>query len=314
MLQVCLITPRLNEDDPLSQRVSAQWQFFHGRGDEVRIYSAEQPKGVPEPLLRTTRCVSTATTWPDAQFATCDLYIFHWDGPYALVEWLPQLARGAALCYVHALDPASADTFCRLAAFADLVVTEDETTTRQLSEVYGYGAAPIRTLPTATTPAAKYPILWAEVVAEVTAWLPNRPFAYGHLPAMSELHPTTREPEKRSSTTPALAAVPDALLAADLQALLANAKTMLRGYVVSSRLPLFGPLLAWIRRNLTSHLREPYIDPTFERQEQFNQQVAQLLATVIQQEAATQAQLHARIAELEARVAELSAAADKPKG
>src|SRR5690606_33946028 len=114
---------------------------------------------------------------------------------------------------------------------------------------------------------------------------------YGHLPAMSELHPA-RGAEKSSPTMPpALAAVPDALLAADLQALLANAKTMTHNYVVRSHLPILGPILAWLRRNLTSHLREPYIDPTFERQELYNQQVAQLLATVIQQEAATQAAL-----------------------
>lgn len=306
MLQVCLITPRLAEGDPLSQRVMAQWQFFHERGDTVRIYSAEKPERVAEPIHSATRWVATAENWPDAQFANSDLYVFHWDAPCVLADWLSQLTRGAALLYVHPAEPtsAAADAFSRVAAFADLVVAEDETAARLVREQYGYQAGPVRTLTSDPTSGRADAILWAEVVAEVTAWLPNRPFPYGHLPAMSELHPP-RSPEERNSTVPALAAVPDALLAADLQSLLANAKTMARGYVVRSRLPIVGPILAWLRRNLTSHLREPYIDPTFERQEQFNQQVAQLLATLIQQEAATQAQLHARIAELEARLAAL---------
>jgi hypothetical protein len=32
--------------------------------------------------------------------------------------------------------------------------------------------------------------------------------------------------------------------------------------------------VAWTRQNLTSHLREPYLDPTLERQVGFNQRVA----------------------------------------
>ena len=300
MLQVCLITPRLVDGDPLSQRVMAQWQFFRERGDAVRIYSAAKPIGLTEPPGNDVHPVSSAAAWPDEQFVTSDLYVFHWDGPYELLEWLPKLTRGAALLYAHPAAPTSgaAETFSRVAAFADLVVVEGEPTAQLISDQYGYGSGPVRRL----ADGADYSILWAEVVAEVTAWLPNRPFPYGHLPAMSEVHPT-RSAEQRSPSLPSLAAVPDALLAADLQALLANAKTMTHNYVVRSRLPIIGPLLAWLRRNLTSHLREPYIDPTFERQELYNQQVAQLLATIIQQEAATQATLHARIAELEARLA-----------
>ncbi|MGC9335200.1 MAG: hypothetical protein ACP5JJ_13690, partial [Anaerolineae bacterium] len=58
--------------------------------------------------------------------------------------------------------------------------------------------------------------------------------------------------------------------AARLEALTCQAEIMDRGYEVRSRLPLVGPLVAWIRRNLTSHLREPYLDPTLERQIAFN--------------------------------------------
>ena len=50
------------------------------------------------------------------------------------------------------------------------------------------------------------------------------------------------------------------------------------GYTVQSRLPLIGRLIAWVRRQLTSHLREPYLDPMINRQETFN---AELLGAVL---------------------------------
>ena len=56
----------------------------------------------------------------------------------------------------------------------------------------------------------------------------------------------------------------------DLEQLKAMARVMLADYQVRSPTPYIGPLIAWVRRNLTSHLREPYIDPTLQRQEAFN--------------------------------------------
>lgn len=61
-----------------------------------------------------------------------------------------------------------------------------------------------------------------------------------------------------------------AALSARLEALERQADVMQRGYEVRSRVPIVGPLIAWVRRNLTSHLREPYLDPTLERQVAFN--------------------------------------------
>lgn len=57
-----------------------------------------------------------------------------------------------------------------------------------------------------------------------------------------------------------------------------QADVMLRDYVVRSKAPMLGRLIAWVRRNLTSHLREPYLDPTLERQVAFNRAVVQALA------------------------------------
>jgi len=62
-------------------------------------------------------------------------------------------------------------------------------------------------------------------------------------------------------------------IADDLAQLKDMAHVMLKDYQVRSPTPVAGPLIAWVRRNLTSHLREPYIDPTLQRQEAFNLRV-----------------------------------------
>ena len=71
-------------------------------------------------------------------------------------------------------------------------------------------------------------------------------------------------------------------LATDYAHLNKQADVMLRGYTVRSRAPLVGRLIAWIRRNLTSHLREPYLDPTLERQVAFNRAMVQALSSLEQ--------------------------------
>lgn len=50
---------------------------------------------------------------------------------------------------------------------------------------------------------------------------------------------------------------------------------MMRDYKVTSKFPVVGRLIAWARRNLTSHLRGPYIDPMLERQVRFNRMMLQ---------------------------------------
>jgi glycosyltransferase involved in cell wall biosynthesis len=83
----------------------------------------------------------------------------------------------------------------------------------------------------------------------------------------------------------------------------------LRGYVVRSRAPLVGPLIAWVRRNLTSHLREPYLDPTIERQVALNQRLAEWLkqaTTALDTAARREVELETRIQALEAQVETLT--------
>jgi hypothetical protein len=67
-----------------------------------------------------------------------------------------------------------------------------------------------------------------------------------------------------------------ALLAARLDLMERSADIIQRDYRVRSTLPVVGPLVAWVRRNLTSHLREPYLDPALERQVRLNRDVISL--------------------------------------
>jgi hypothetical protein len=68
-----------------------------------------------------------------------------------------------------------------------------------------------------------------------------------------------------------------ASLAARMDLIERSADIMQRDYRVRSRLPVVGPLAAWVRRNLTSHLREPYLDPALERQVKLNRDVISLV-------------------------------------
>ena len=71
--------------------------------------------------------------------------------------------------------------------------------------------------------------------------------------------------------------MPTDLLSIDIEQLRTMAAVTLRDYEVRSPTPFFGPFIAWVRRNLTSHLRKPYLDPTFDRQEAFNLRAANTL-------------------------------------
>jgi len=106
----------------------------------------------------------------------------------------------------------------------------------------------------------------------------------------------TTEDDKEGTTNPLLWIIEDLEAQSDIS---------MRGYVVHSKLPVIGSLVAWIRRNLTSHLREPYLDPMIERQVAFNHRVVGALrraADALQMSHQREGQLVKRAEELEARV------------
>ncbi len=95
-------------------------------------------------------------------------------------------------------------------------------------------------------------------------------------------------------------------LLARLESLKSRTDIMLRGYSVQSQVPVIGGLIAWVRRNLTSHLREPYLDPIIERQVEFNchiwqeiHNIAAIQALVLQQLARLETQLSSECGSME---------------
>jgi hypothetical protein len=85
----------------------------------------------------------------------------------------------------------------------------------------------------------------------------------------------------------------------------ARSDVAMRDYVVRSAAPVVGPWIVWIRRNLTSHLREPYLDLIVERQVSFNQRVAEWIRRATGSWAAMdrrQTELEDRVQALEAQV------------
>ncbi len=67
-----------------------------------------------------------------------------------------------------------------------------------------------------------------------------------------------------------------------LKELRVASKITLGGSIKYSSKKVIGPLIAWIQKEGTSHLYEPYIVPFFKRQEAFNQNVVKLLVAIDQ--------------------------------
>ncbi|NTU83748.1 MAG: glycosyltransferase family 4 protein, partial [Chloroflexales bacterium] len=101
-------------------------------------------------------------------------------------------------------------------------------------------------------------------------------------------------------------ATPDALDSAH-RALLRQAAAISRpDYSVRSGLPLVGPAVAWLRRQLTSHLKEPYLDPVIAGQERFNRDLIETLLPALDESLREQRRLRAEVELLHARLARLA--------
>ncbi|MEJ2211839.1 MAG: glycosyltransferase family 1 protein, partial [Anaerolineae bacterium] len=147
----------------------------------------------------------------------------------------------------------------------------------------------------------------AEIVdREVVYTLPPLPAEEdGPAPAEAAGQPAARIPQSPDRQGALLRVLADEVTAAS--------DVALRGYVVRSRAPLVGPLIAWVRRNLTSHLREPYLDPIVERQVTVNRRTAEWLqraARALDAAARRQDELEARLEEIQARLDEMEKGAE----
>jgi hypothetical protein len=75
------------------------------------------------------------------------------------------------------------------------------------------------------------------------------------------------------------------------QTLYPQADIAIHDYRVRSNAPLVGPLIEWTRTQMTSHLKEPYIDKIMARQVRYNQMLASELDY-----------LHAQMRQIEVRI------------
>lgn len=66
-------------------------------------------------------------------------------------------------------------------------------------------------------------------------------------------------------------------------------------YTIRSGLPVVGRLIAWTRRQMTSHLKEPYLDPIVQRQETFNQQMLATMLPLLEQSLHAQRRLQREV-------------------
>ena len=82
---------------------------------------------------------------------------------------------------------------------------------------------------------------------------------------------------------------------AQIDALSAAAQVSMPDYQVRSDVPVVGDLVAWARRNLTSHLREPYLDPIIARQEAYNKLILDVLLPALERSQHTQQRLERQI-------------------
>lgn len=97
-------------------------------------------------------------------------------------------------------------------------------------------------------------------------------------------------------------ATPEALDSAH-RAMLQRAAAISRpGYRVSSGLPVVGPAVAWLRRQLTAHLKEPYLDPVIAEQERFNSELIGALLPALDESLREQRRLRAEVELLRARL------------
>ncbi|NNJ09630.1 glycosyltransferase family 4 protein [Chloroflexales bacterium ZM16-3] len=74
------------------------------------------------------------------------------------------------------------------------------------------------------------------------------------------------------------------------------------GYAVRSDIPLIGPAVAWLRRQLTSHIKEPYLDPMIAEQDRFNRDLLDTLLPALDESLREQRRLRAEIDLLRERI------------
>lgn len=139
---------------------------------------------------------------------------------------------------------------------------------------------------------------WAQAVAEAAAWLPDQPYP-----------PVQPLAARRARQPKAGAALDDAVLTE----LRDRAEVVDPSFALRSRVPVVGPLIVWVRRNLTSHV-QAFLDPLLERQVRFNRLVSDTFARLRGHLGRFTADTEARLEEAAARQAALERRVDLLEG
>ena len=276
-MRVNLIAPALSRETVRNHLV-VQARLFRERGDEVYLTLPVAPATLPDDLTD----LVTITTEPSL---SAELYVYHLAAGYPLPASLHQQDQGLVLVHDHG-SPSVSPQFSGkggegwLAAhFADLCLVDNAARHDDLVSQHGLPPERIYVLPPLDREAA-----YRDTLVELV----DRALADDRLPA-PKVAKSIALPETAPEATPGWAAMKGAFQLAQRQA-----DVMQRDYTVHSRIPLLGGLVAGVRRTLTSHLREPYLDPTLERQVAFNRTVVTWLD-----------QVQARLEALEAEVQQL---------
>lgn len=318
-MRVSLINLNLTGQDIIARSLLQQARFFQKRGSEVQIYLMDPPQSIPEDMASLIRVSKLADliSGRDSHFIRSDLYVYHYSKRYPLIESMKGIDRGVVIFYYHHLASSEVGKkppnrpqpgVSELIPYADLIIAEGTLAAAQLTENCACDPDRLRILDNlisqgvpgkpspderahlGASPLGSYEVAWGKIVAEVKTWLPEQSYPRSRSLLAQPVVTQSETGGRKPSLT-----VQEVISVGEPGSLEAAADVMLHDYVVRSKLPLIGPLIDWFRRNLTSHLREPYLDPTLERQVAFNRKLAAALRDLSR----SQADLKARLRQLE---------------
>ncbi len=311
-MKVSLINLNLVAEDAIGTCIINQAQFFRRRGDDVHVYVLHPPHNAPADIETVTSVVTLGELVQGQQehFRLSDLYIYHYSGHYSLMESIRGIDRGTVIFDYHNVTPPelrgsdagheSLEQSIKgkaLAHYADFCIADSPLGKQDLIDHLGYATDRVYVLTLVERGLEQYEAKLTEIVDQtVTYTLPEIP---------PEL--LTEENEEPQPTS--VFSRDERILDALTDEIQAESDVAIRGYVIRSGIPLVGPLIAWVRRNLTSHLREPYLDPMIERQVALNRKVAEWIGRAISiwtTAARHQTELESRVKDLEAQIEALT--------
>jgi len=277
-VKLSIIGPELGAQDPAGPHIVHMAQRLTRLGVGVQVYVPGVSMSLPEDVASSVTVIEQEdlNSLEVSDFVQADVCVYYLPGSE---PWLPEIKRiQHAVVILDCHGPIAGDDAHWL-HYADLCLAASAEIHAALIHQHGCLPGRIYTL------SPEHPQYW-EVLAQFMEQA-----ATGRLKQADEGDAPSPTPLPAPRSPTSLAA-----LQAMLTVVCKRADVALRDYTVRSRLPLVGPFVAWVRRNLTSHLREPYLDLIVERQVAFNQDVATWMEQVLRH----LSQINERLGRLEA--------------